>query len=183
MDRVISWCSIAIAACMACSAHAANLVPNPEFDQGIADWTPTDGSIVAIDDIQGFPVKPSLHLQNISTCCASVVSACIVTDAVAIDFSFWRKAMNGRSGSSVYTYADTTCQTETSASHIVAIAGDEIWTPIDRRVALPNGTRAVKVGLVTNIGSFGIPGDAYFDHVDVQALADLVFVGDFESSP
>jgi hypothetical protein len=183
MDRVVSWCPIALAACMACSAHAANLVPNPEFDQGITGWTPRDGSIVAIEQVEGFPAAPSVRVRTVSTCCSIVYSACMPVEVSPVDLAFRLYGISGRATASVHMYSDSACQVETAFEYAGGGMGNGTWMTAGRNgIALPAGTRAVRVSFSTSWATFASEGDALFDHVELVQRGDALFADSFDAA-
>jgi hypothetical protein len=71
-----------------------SLIPNPDFDAGIEQWTPTSDAQISWEpnaDVDGAPDSGAMRIRNVSgdPDSANVVSDCFDTGAGTYDFGGW----------------------------------------------------------------------------------------------
>ena len=162
--RIATLLSLAIAAG---AAHAANLVENPDFADGLTGWSNLGNGTIAIDTDEGIPDGASIRVTN-----SGALSSCIVIDdSTPIDLHVYMKGVGGGGGlgwAGLITYSDATCTTPSGGPTTEAYrlgANDAWWRFGLDNVTLPQGTASAQVFLGAQMGTFGAIGDALFDHV------------------
>ncbi len=158
---------VAAGLAIAGTAGAGNLLLNPDFTAGRADWTlySATGHIYFIED-NGSPSPPSIRVSGtISTTGASAASACVaIDDSLTYDFAFNTEPISGLSSGTVIGYSDASCQTQVfSASTDELPFVGNIWTPMTLNDIAVTGQSA-RVVLNANAGHVRAR-DAAFDHV------------------
>lgn len=149
-------------------AHAANLVPNPDFDTDTSSWAANPDSLgvsFTLDATDGSPAAPSALLTP-GGGINDVDSACFAATPGQYDLFVNLKPGNNGPGASsfVVAYSDTAC-----TAYITGLANtsqtdvplaDGWFQQSTQNFALPVGTQSVYVVLGT-VGSVPI----HFDHV------------------
>jgi len=158
----------------ASAAQAANLVENPDFDDGLTGWSVGTGAI-ALDDTDGLPVSPSLDVASTGSTTGSALSSCIpVDDSVHYDFRVFAKGLGGITNAGVVAYSDADCTTEITSVSSEAFRLGPAWFPIRfDDTALPDGSASVSVFLGVSQGTFDPGGEALFDHVEFGPTGSL----------
>jgi hypothetical protein len=147
-------------------AHAANLVPNPDFDSGLDGWTQTGTGSATIDDSFGLPQPPSAHLVADSTLGIGLESSCMeVDDSVHSDFYMNAGGTAGYFGASIQTFSDTACSNMLDSIDTEAIRGGDLRIFGLYDFALPDGAKSAKILLIGSAISLGQLPDVHFDHI------------------
>ncbi len=150
-------------------AHASSLVANPDFDNGLDDWSAAlFGNVRAeLDGSTGSPTAPSAHLFGDSGTGLALISSCVsVTEGTSVDLEVDTRGNSGFTSVSFTAYGDDACGTiiDTFSSEAFGPHG---WGTMEiRNVVLPEGTHSANVSLNASTGSLGSPPDANFDHVE-----------------
>jgi len=157
-------------------AHSANLVPNPDFDDGLDGWSMLGTSgVMTLDSTVGFPTPPSLHLGADTltpTLGSGAESQCIpVDDGTRYDFFF--NASGGGVSGGVDAFSDGDCSAplgsvDTGASR--SAGGTYAVT----NFLLPDGAQSARVMLASIPPPLGSGADTLFDHVLFGASGTLL---------
>jgi hypothetical protein len=151
------------------AAHASNLVPNPEFDDGLDGWSlGTETGSLAIVANDGIPAAPSIDVAgDASTLAAIALSSCIVIDdSTNVDFFAYVKSIAGNPLAGVQAYSDAACTAPLSAIGVAPGNERPFWREISfTDTPLPTGTHSVQVLLTMEAGAVGDPAEALYDHV------------------
>jgi len=157
------------------TARAANLVPNPDFDDGLDGWSMVGTSgVMTLNTYVGFPTAPSLDLGTdtlVPTLGTGAWSQCIPADAVTRYDFFFNGSGSGFGG--VDAFSDSDCSTllgsvETEGER--SLGGTNGVT----NFLLPNGTQSARVLLASVPPPLGAVGDTLFDHVLFGATGTLL---------
>jgi hypothetical protein len=164
--------ALALGSAFALPATAANLIPNPDFTNGVDGWTTiTAGSGTAsLDNSTGSPDAPSIRLvANPANSSVGVVSSCVeVDDSENVDLLVNLRGNTGAATLEIDTYSDTACATALSSIVSTAVQADQTWTTYTLdNVVLPNGSKSAKVVLMATEGTNATAGDANFDHIEL----------------
>ena len=159
-------CSIAGATTLSL-AHSANLVPNPDFDDGLDGWSMVGTSgVMTLDGNIGFPALPSLHLSSDTlnpTLGTAALSQCIpADDSTRYDFFF--NAIGGGVWGGVDAFSDGDCATPLGSVNTEAFrsaGGTYALTDF----LLPDGTQSARVMLASIPAPLGSGEGTIFDHV------------------
>jgi hypothetical protein len=171
--RVLCWIAGATTFSV---AHSANLVPNPDFDDGLDGWSMLGTSgVMTLDTNIGFPAAPSLHLSSDTlnpTLGAGASSQCIpADDGTRYDFFF--NASGGGVWGGVDAFSDGDCSTLLGSVDTVPLrSGGGTFAVAD--FLLPDGTQSARVFVASTSGPLGDPGNTYFDHVLFGASGTLL---------
>jgi hypothetical protein len=171
--RVLCWIAGATTLSV---AHSANLVTNPDFDDGLDGWSMMglDG-VMTLDSDIGFPAAPSLALSSDTLnpiLGAEAVSQCIpADDGTRYDFFF--NASGGGVWGGVDAFSDGDCST------LIGSADTEGFRSAGGTYAvtdflLPDGTQSARVFLASIPPPLGSGGDTLFDHVLFGASGTLL---------
>lgn len=144
-------------------APAQNLVPNPNFDSSLTDWTaqfPANDPLasIALDSNDGSPSAPSMLFTQLQPGTMpdqrEIRSGCMpVTPGMRYDFSYdtSRRPIVVASGVDVITYSDTACTTNAANTmpvdanaHCSALTGAWIRC-YHHGVLVPTGVVAIKL--------------------------------------
>lgn len=165
--RLLMFCAGSM---LALSATAANLIVNPDFDNGLDGWTTfTAGNGTAtLDATTGSPSAPSIHLvSDPAVADVSVSSSCMaIDDSNNVDLYTNIKGNGGFAIAAINAYSDASCVNGLSAINSDSFPATGTWGTYSMAdVALPDGTQSAKVVLTVTMGSSDSAGDANFDHV------------------
>jgi hypothetical protein len=148
-------------------AHSANLVTNPDFDDGLDGWSMQGTSgVMTLNTFYGFPAAPSLQLGTdtlISTVGSGALSQCIpADDGTRYDFIF--NASGGGMWGGVAAFSDGDCSTQLGSVDTVGYrsAGG---TYAIAYFLLPDGTQSARVAFASQPPPLGASGETLFDHV------------------
>jgi hypothetical protein len=150
------------------AAQAANLVENPDFDNGLDGWSlASETGTIDIDTEHGLPSAPALHLAGDSTSGAAAQSDCItIDDSANIDLHALVRPSGGTAALVVQPYSDDACATPLDPVSTPALDANSEWQELALTdAALPEGTLSARVVLYSSLGSTDSIGDALFDHV------------------
>jgi hypothetical protein len=154
------------------TARASNLVPNPDFNEGLANWNTLGDGTVTLDLDAGLPTPPSLHIATGFSGLGGASSSCIqIDDSTNVDLHILVKGVGASGGlvsASVLAYSDTACTTFIYSVPTLdyPIGADGAWFAIGYEdTELPPGTASVQVVMGPQSGTSGATGDALFDHV------------------
>lgn len=160
-------------ALVAPAAFAANLVVNPDFDNGTTAWSSQSSAVLSIESGDGSPSAPALDLtQQLPSGIARVVSDCIAISATSIDFIV--RAKFPPVLPSVYAHAFLNFYPTTDCSGATVTTSDVIeWRPpltgwVERSMPnypVPGGTQSVQVYLRADASASITEGHMLFDHV------------------
>lgn len=171
--RVLCW--IAGAASLSL-AHSANLVPNPDFDDGLADWSMFGASgVMTLNSDLGLPTAPSLHLG--ADTLNPVLGSAALSQCVAADdgtrYDFFFNASGGGVSGGVEAFSDGDCSTLLGSVDTEAFrsaGGTYALTDF----LLPDGTQSARVILASIPPPLGSGADTFFDHVLFGASGTLL---------
>ena len=170
--RNVIRCLLACGSLFAISAGAANLIPNPDFDQGLTDWntiTPGNGTAV-LDESTGYPTAPSVHLvSDPAAADVNVSSACVSVDDSSTQDLYVNARINaGFAIATVGFFSDAACaEAETSVSSDPIAANGGAWSTFSfLGIAPPNGTQSAEIILTATMGTGTVGGDVGFDHIE-----------------
>ena len=158
------------------TARAANLVPNPDFDDGLNGWSMNGTSgVMTLDSDIGFPAAPSLHLMADTlnpTLGAGALSQCIpADDATRYDFFF--NASGGGVWGGVNAFSDSECSTPLGSVDTEAYSNG-VGTFGVTDFLLPGGTQSARVFLASIYGIGSAAGDTHYDHILFGATGTLL---------
>lgn len=148
-----------------------NLVPNPEFDDGLDGWSAQDGDAAfELDASTGLPEAPSLHLTA-----GSVESACFAVDASApFDLRILVDQRQGVARATIEPFAGPDCTQPLDTISMDSLELTGFWQSMSRtNLSLPTGTIAVRIALGATPDGFGTPPDVRFDHVEFGASGSV----------
>jgi hypothetical protein len=151
----------------ALSAHAENLVSNPDFDQDLLGWSlgSVSGSI-SINRAEGLPDPPSLDLLGDAATGGIALSSCIALAAPAnVDIAVYFEGETGSVSVGAIAYGDAACniQLGTVDSDPTPAIGEWSVATFEGK-PLPNGTQSVRVYLRVDPID-GAISHILFDHV------------------
>jgi hypothetical protein len=166
-----AFAAFTIGGVLALPAAAANLVPNPDFTNGIDGWTTTTTGTGAasLDTTTGSPAAPSIRLvANPATSDVSTSSSCVeVDDSENVDLMVNLNGTAGAATIGIDTYSDTACATALSTIVSDPVQANQTWTTyLLDDVTLPNGSKSAKVVLTATEGQTAEAGDVNFDHIE-----------------
>jgi len=145
-------------------AHAANLVPNPDFDDGLDGWTQIGTGTATADDSIGLPTPPSAHLVVDTTQGIGLESSCMpVDDGDHYDFHMNALAHTGEFSGRVEPFSDTDCTDPLTTVDTAILSGSGEFGLFD--FALPDGSQSAKVLLMGSVTDEGVFPDVNFDSV------------------
>jgi hypothetical protein len=145
-------------------AHAANLVPNPNFDDGLDGWTQIGAGTVTADDSIGLPLPPSAHLVVDSTQGIGLESSCMpVDDGDHYDFHMNALAHAGEFSGRIEPFLDTDCTDPLTTIDTAILTGSGEFGLFD--FALPDGSQSAKVLLVGSVTPEDVFPDVNFDSI------------------
>ncbi|HJT99394.1 MAG TPA: hypothetical protein VJ696_13840, partial [Rhodanobacteraceae bacterium] len=177
-QRILSICSLpcliamfATASTSAAAAQAGNLVANPDFYDGLDGWSlvagPAYGGTMTLDESDGAPDAPSVHLASDQIPIVAIESSCIaIDDSAHVDLRALVSPEGGYVTVDVQPYSDDDCATPTDL-FIGARRGYENshWETMSLTdAALPAGTQSARIVLSAFYG-YGTYGQAHFDHI------------------
>jgi hypothetical protein len=151
-------------------AAVGNLVPNPDFDDGLDGWSAASGGAAfALDEAIGLPDAPSLHLTG-----GEVLSSCIAIDhSTPVDLRMLVDPRSGAIGAAIQPYSDAGCTVMLSPVFADPVAGS-FWQPLSLTGAtLPAGTSAVRIVLDALLDGLGTVPDVQVDHVAFGASGSV----------
>jgi hypothetical protein len=169
MRHALYVASLFLIAAAASAAHASNLVPNPELDDGISGWSlGTATGALGIVETTGIPSAPSLRVTgDTTTPDAAALSSCIrIDESTHVDFFAYALSGAGNPVAGVQAYSDTACAAPLDS--IATAPGGELpyWREIGfTDQALPAGTHSAQVVLTSEAGASGGLGDLLYDHI------------------
>jgi hypothetical protein len=181
MNHSIAWVSIASALCgaFALPAAAANLIPNPDFTNGVDGWTTvTAGNGTAtLDGSTGDPDAPSIRLvANPANSNVTVASTCVQIDDGEELYGFFNLRGNaGAANISIDIFSDVACATALGTITGNPTQANRTWTTYAfEGVSLPNGAKSAKILLTATEGADAAAGDANFDHVQLGQSGNVL---------
>lgn len=166
------------------NAWAANLVTNPDFDNGLTGWSNLGGSI-SVHTQDGDPTAPSLQVAAGALNSISIASSdCIaVSPGTTYSISTNTNANVGRAALDLAFYSSNLCGDAES----LGSTSTEAAVPTNGWVHLalpndtvPNGTLGVRVNLIDQLHASGNVYPALFDHVDFEVLSTPVRLQSFD---
>lgn len=156
-------------------AFAANLVPNPDIDEGLAHWTPQyANTTVAVENTDGSPAAPSLRLSAFGPI-VRMMSDCMDISSFSprvIDLYVRAKLIT-----SSYAHAFVNFYTASDCSGGYIIDQNVVeWRPADSgnewqertlvNYPVPAGAVAAQIFLRADYAAItGTEGKALFDHI------------------
>lgn len=155
---------LAIGLASAGLVQAANLVPNPDFDEELGGWLQVGTGVAKIDASFGIPTPPSAQLVADSAQGIALESSCMpVDDGDSMDFSFNALAHTGDFSGRIESFSDTDCTTGLESIDTDTFSGTGEFGLSD--VALPDGAQSAKILLLASATSEGVFPDVNFDHI------------------
>jgi hypothetical protein len=157
-------------------AHADNLVPNPDFDDGLDSWSMVGTTgVMTLDSDIGFPAAPSLDLGTDTvtpTHGTTAESACILADD-STRYDFFTNASGGGASGGVEAFSDADCTTPNGsvATELFRSANGTFGIT---SFLLPDGTQSARAYVASAPPPLGSGTDTLFDHVLFGATGTLL---------
>jgi hypothetical protein len=147
--------------------HAANLVPNPDFDDGLAGWSMVGTTgVMTLDADAGFPTAPSLDLGTDTvtpTAGTRASSSCIPADD-GTPYDFFINAYGGGAWGGVDAFSDADCSAPNGsvATELFRSSGGTLGLA---GFLLPDGTHSARAFVASTPPPLGSGTDTHFDHI------------------
>jgi hypothetical protein len=148
------------------AAGAANLVGNPDFNNGLDGWSLVGASgTLDVGADSGFPNAPALHLVGDGVEAAAQSTCIAIDDSAHVDLHALVRPDGGAVALILQPYSDSRCEMPLDPLSTEPVDANGEWQELALLdAALPDGTAAARVVLSSSPGS-AAAGDALFDHV------------------